>query len=176
MLFRSLAHQGQEICFASNTDTLTIVDVTNKAAPVMISRTGYPGVGYTHQGWLTADQSHFLIDDELDEMNLGHPTWTYIWNLTDLDAPVLLGHYTGPTMATDHNQYIHQGYSYQADYRAGLRILEVEGGHAGAGRNRRRGRLGGAVGVGVEGAQGRAAGERHAGGRRQVRGVAELVF
>jgi choice-of-anchor B domain-containing protein len=120
-----VAHQGQEICFASNTDTLTIVDVTDKSAPVMISRTSYPGLGYTHQGWLTADHSHFLIDDELDEMNFGHPTWTYIWNLTDLEAPVLLGHYTGPTMATDHNQYIHNGYSYQANYRAGLRILDV---------------------------------------------------
>lgn len=122
-----VAHQGQEICFASNTDTLTIVDVTNKSAPVMISRTSYPGVGYTHQGWLTADQSHFLIDDELDEVNLGHPTWTYIWNLTDLEAPALLGHYTGPTMATDHNQYIRNGYSYQANYRAGLRILDISG-------------------------------------------------
>jgi len=120
-----VAHQGQEICFASNTDTLTIVDVTNKSAPVMISRTSYSGVGYTHQGWLTDDHSHFLVDDELDEMNTGHPTWTYIWNLTDLEAPALLGHYTGPTNATDHNQYIHQGFSYQANYRAGLRILDI---------------------------------------------------
>ena len=120
-------HFGKEICFASNTDTLTIVDVTNKAAPVMISRTSYAGVGYTHQGWLTADQSHFLIDDELDEQNNGHNTWTYVWNLTNLDAPALLGHFTGPTAATDHNQYILNGYSYQADYRAGLRILDVAG-------------------------------------------------
>jgi len=119
------SHVGQEICFASNTDTLTIVDVTNKANPVMISRTSYAGVGYTHQGWLTADQSHFLIDDELDEQNFGHNTWTYIWNLTDLENPLLMGHFTGPTQATDHNQYIHNGYSYQADYRAGLRVLDV---------------------------------------------------
>jgi choice-of-anchor B domain-containing protein len=119
------AHFGQEICFASNTDTLTIVDVTNKSAPVMISRTSYAGVGYTHQGWLTANHAHFLIDDELDETNFGHPTWTYIWNVSDLEAPVLIGHYTGPTNAIDHNQYIHQGFSYQANYQAGLRILDV---------------------------------------------------
>ena len=119
------AHVGQEICFASNTDTLTIVDVTDKAAPVMLSKTGYAGVGYTHQGWLTADQRYFLIDDELDEMDFGHPTWTYIWDLADLEAPLLMGHYTGPTNAIDHNQYIHQGYSYQSNYQAGLRILDV---------------------------------------------------
>jgi len=121
------AHVGKEICFNSNEDTLTIVDVTNKVAPVMLSRTTYPGVGYTHQGWLTEDHAHFLIDDELDELDFGHPTWTYIWNLADLDAPVLIGHYTGTTNAIDHNQYIHQGYAYQANYRAGLRILDIAG-------------------------------------------------
>ena len=36
-----------------------------------------------------------------------------------------MGHYTGPTNAIDHNQYIHQGYAYQANYRAGLRILDI---------------------------------------------------
>ena len=62
-----LDHQGTEICFNSNEDTLTIVDVTNKAAPVMLSRTGYSGSRYTHQGWLTEDQAYFLLDDEEDE-------------------------------------------------------------------------------------------------------------
>ena len=118
-------HVGKEICFASNTDSLTIVDVTNKSAPVMLSRTEYAGSGYTHQGWLTADQRYFLIDDELDEMDFGHPTWTYIWDLVNIDAPLLMGHYTGPTNAIDHNQYIHQGYSYQSNYQAGLRILDI---------------------------------------------------
>jgi choice-of-anchor B domain-containing protein len=43
-------HQGKEICFAYNEDTLTIVDVSNKAAPVQLSRTGYSNRGYSHQG------------------------------------------------------------------------------------------------------------------------------
>ena len=45
-------HQGQQICFAANEDTLTIVDVTDKAQPVQLSRTGYAQEGYTHQAWL----------------------------------------------------------------------------------------------------------------------------
>lgn len=118
-------HVGKEICFASNEDTLTIVDVTNKSAPVMIGKKGYAGSGYTHQGWLTADHRYFLLDDELDELDFGHPTWTFIWDLVDLEVPLLMGHYTGPTTAIDHNQYIHQGYAYQANYRAGLRILDI---------------------------------------------------
>ena len=35
---------------------MTIIDVTDKAHPYQISRTPYSGSGYTHQGWLTADQ------------------------------------------------------------------------------------------------------------------------
>ena len=46
---------------------MTIVDVTNKSEPKQLSRTTYAGVGYTHQGWLTEDHKHFLLDDELDE-------------------------------------------------------------------------------------------------------------
>ena len=67
-------HTGKEICFASNEDTLTIVDVTDKSVPIMLSRTGYAGFAYTHQGWLTEDQRYFLLDDELDEQNFGHNT------------------------------------------------------------------------------------------------------
>src|SRR5919202_3698037 len=81
-------HRGREICFNSNEDTLTIVDVTNKSAPLQLSRTTYAGVGYTHQGWLTGDQSRFLLDDELDEQQQ-HLTRnrTYVWDVSDLDAP-----------------------------------------------------------------------------------------
>ena len=118
-------HQGSEICFNSNEDTVTIVDVTNKAAPVQISRTLYPGTGYTHQNWLTEDQEHLLVDDELDEQSFGHNTYTYVWDVRDLDAPQLLGHFASPTAAIDHNQYVLGDYTYQANYRSGLRILRL---------------------------------------------------
>ena len=118
-------HQGKEICFNSNADTVTIVDVTNKGLPFQISRTGYAGSGYTHQGWLTEDHIHLLIDDELDETNYGHNTRTYLWDVSDLDNPVLTGFYTSGTPAIDHNQYVKGNYVYQSNYRAGLRILDI---------------------------------------------------
>ncbi len=118
-------HQGSEICFNANEDTLTIVDVSNKSSPVQLSRTSYAGVAYTHQGWLTADHTHFLLDDELDEQSFGTNTRTFIWDVTDLDLPTVIGIHTGPTAAIDHNQYIHSGFSYQANYRSGLRILDA---------------------------------------------------
>ena len=119
-------YQGKEICFASNEDTLTIVDVTIKSNPVLISRTGYAGSDYTHQGWLTEDQHYFLLDDELDEQGAGHNTRTYIWDVSNLDALVLEGFFENTTAAIDHNQYVHGNCSFQANYRAGLRILEFD--------------------------------------------------
>ena len=118
-------HQGKEICFNSNEDTLTIVDVTNKGAPAQLSRTSYGGSGYTHQGWLTEDHVHFLLDDEGDESSFGHNTRTFIWNVSNLDNPSLLGNYTASTPAIDHNQYVKGNHTYQSNYRAGLRILDL---------------------------------------------------
>jgi len=118
-------HGGQEICLASNEDTLTIVDVTDRANPVQLSRTGYPGASYTHQGWLTEDSRHFLVDDELDETGFGHNTRTRVFDVSNLDAPTLVGFQDGTTTAIDHNQYIVGNLTFQANYRAGLRILDI---------------------------------------------------
>ncbi len=120
-------HQGREICLNSNEDTLTIVDVTNKNNPVLISRTTYAGSAYTHQGWLTEDQVHFLLDDELDETSFGHNTRTRVFDVADLDAPTLVGSYDSANPAIDHNQYVKGNFSYQANYRSGLRILDISG-------------------------------------------------
>jgi choice-of-anchor B domain-containing protein len=121
------AHMGKEICLNSNEDTITIVDVTNKSNPVQLSRTSYAGTGYTHQGWLTDDQVHFLLDDELDEQGLGHNTRTRVFDVSDLDAPQFVGSYLSASAAIDHNQYVKGNFSYQANYRSGLRILDISG-------------------------------------------------
>ncbi len=121
------AYVGNEICFASNEDTLTIVDVTDKANPQELSRTGYPGVGYTHQGWLTEDHVYFLLDDELDEQQNGHNTRTRIWDVSNLQAPLLqIATYDGPTKAIDHNLYTRGPCAFEANYQAGLRVIDFD--------------------------------------------------
>jgi choice-of-anchor B domain-containing protein len=119
-------YRGREICFASNEDTLTVVDVTDKAAPRMVSRTSYQGVGYIHQTWVTADKLFLLMDDELDEQYYGHNTSTRIWDIADLDRPVHIGSHVADTPAIDHNLYVRDRLVYQANYRAGLRILRLD--------------------------------------------------
>ena len=117
--------QGREICFASNEDTVTIVDVTNKQNPRMLSRTGYEEAAYTHQGSLTPNHRFFLFGDELDESgNTVEKTTTYIMNsgsLTDPARPIPFAH---RTPSIDHNLYIDENHVYESNYTAGLRILE----------------------------------------------------
>jgi choice-of-anchor B domain-containing protein len=119
-----VAYQGHEVCFAHDEDTVTIIDVTNKANPVQLSRTPYSGSGYTHQGWLTGDQKTLVVNDELDEIFQGHNTWTRFFDVRDLNsvpAPRIFRHAT-PNI--DHNLYIIGRYIYQSHYRAGLRIMD----------------------------------------------------
>ena len=119
-------HRGREICFNSNEDTLTIVDVTNKSAPVQLSRTPYAGSGYTHQGWLTGDQATFLLDDELDEQqqHLARNR-TFVWDVSDLDAPFVRSLFQGSTPSIDHNLYVRGNYAFESNYRSGVRVVDT---------------------------------------------------
>ena len=118
-------YREHEICLSSNEDTLTIVDASDKREQVQLSRTGYGGSAYTHQGWLTEDQKFFLVNDEGDEQAFKHPTRTWIWDVSDLDAPVLLTYYDGPTASIDHNLYVRGNLVYESNYRSGLRVLDA---------------------------------------------------
>ncbi len=120
-------YTGRELCFAANVDTLTIVDITNPISPTQISRTGYLGSRYTHQGWLTEDRRFFLLNDESDELFAGHNTRTYVMDVTDLDMPVFHMQYDFATTSADHNLYIKGNHAYLANYNSGLRILDLTG-------------------------------------------------
>ena len=118
-------YRDREVCLNSNEDTLTIVDTTDKLEQVQVSRTGYGGSAYTHQGWLTDDQRFFLVNDEGDEQAFQHRTRTWIWDVSDLDAPVLLSFYDHSTASIDHNLYIRGNLVYESNYRSGLRLLDA---------------------------------------------------
>ncbi|MEE3331585.1 MAG: choice-of-anchor B family protein [Myxococcota bacterium] len=115
----------REICFNANEDTLTIADVTNRDEPRMLSRNGYSGSGYSHQGWLTEDHRYFLLGDEFDEGRGRHNARTYVWDLSDLEAPFLAGTYTGPFSSIDHNVFVSGNHAFEANYLGGLRIIRL---------------------------------------------------
>lgn len=125
-------YKGREIAFAYNEDSLTIVDVTNKANPVLVGKKSYQGVAYAHQGWLLDDKMEYLLlDDELDEVDgtqVPAPngrTTTYIFDIKDLTNPVNTGFFQSSALAIDHNQYVINGLAFQANYGSGLRVKDV---------------------------------------------------
>ena len=103
----------------------TQVDVTDKSAPVEIKRVTYAQDGYTHQGWLSDDHRYVVFGDETDERNLGVNTKTLVVDANTLAGAIVIGFHYGSTPAIDHNQYIKDGYIYQANYRAGMQVLKV---------------------------------------------------
>ena len=119
-------YQGREICFGANETALSIADVTDRDNPVAIARGEYPNVGYAHQGWLTEDHSYFFMGDEADESQGGvDRTRTLIWDVADLDDPLLLKEHFAETGTIDHNQYIRGNRLYQANLMSGLRVLDI---------------------------------------------------
>lgn len=118
-------YNGREICFNSGETHLVIADVTDKSATTTIGKSDYPGREYAHQGWLTEDHQYFLLDDELDEGRTGSNTTTYLWDISDLQNPTLIGTYLSEKASIDHNQYVKGNHTYQANYTSGLRILDI---------------------------------------------------
>jgi hypothetical protein len=126
-------YRGREICFNSNATTsgpgglhrLSIVDVTDKANPVALSRVGYANDGYSHQGWLTPDRRFFLHGDELDEQRRGIGTTTRVWDVSDLDDPQMIQAFENDTTSIDHNIYTQGRYAYASNYTSGLRVYDT---------------------------------------------------
>ena len=119
-------YRGREICLNSNETALSVADVTDKDNPVAVAKADYPNVVYAHQGWLTDDHRYFYSNDELDELQgRVEATRTLIWDLEDLDDPVLVREYFSPTKVTDHNLYIRGDRLYMSNNRAGLRVLDI---------------------------------------------------
>lgn len=125
---------GRQIYIGSNgnTDKVVILDVTDKNNVISINEFTYAQTRYAHQGWFTEDQKYFIMGDETDEQGFGFNTKTLIFDFTDLDIDFdsaanagLTRLYFGPERAIDHNGYVKGDKFFLANYRAGLRILDI---------------------------------------------------
>ena len=124
-------HRGKEILFGSNSDggennQVIIVDVTDKSAPTLLSNVTYNNGGYTHQGWMAEDHQYYYLGDELDETRFGGRSKTLVFDLQDLDNPVLHHTYLGVTNAIDHNGYTKNNSFFLANYTAGFREIDTQ--------------------------------------------------
>jgi choice-of-anchor B domain-containing protein len=118
-------YTNKEILIGSNENEIVIADVTDKTSPIVISTISYDNVKYAHQGWFTDDLKYFILGDELDELRIGNKTRSIIFDFTDLDNPLYHFDYFGSTSAIDHNGYVKDNVYYQANYTAGVRMIDV---------------------------------------------------
>lgn len=122
-------HVGKKISFnfhINANDRVTIVDVTDKTDIELIATTPpYTVQSLCHQGWLTEDHRYLLMNDEGDEASGNYNTRTHIFDIQDLDAPVYIGHSSGPNASYDHNLYVHKGLVWAANYTSGLHIMDA---------------------------------------------------
>ncbi len=119
---------GREIMVGSfdGNDDVHIIDVTDKSNITNITSFEYSENYVTHQGWFTEDQRFFIMGDEGDELNGIGNTRTLVYDLTDLDNPVLHYEHSGNTPAIDHNGYVKGNRFYLANYRAGMRVFKFD--------------------------------------------------
>ena len=119
-------YRGREICFGANETALSIADVTDKSNPVAVASATYPNPSYVHQGWISEDHRFFFVNDEGDELDgTVTGTRTLVWDIDDLDDPILAKEHIGETEASDHNLYVRGRFMYQSNYVSGLRILDI---------------------------------------------------
>ncbi len=112
-------------CFAAR-QGIDIVDVTNPAAMTQLTRINYPGLSYSHQGWVDVERRILFQNDELDEVE-GEvaTTTTRVFDVSNLESPTTMGSFSTGLTTIDHNLYIRDGFVYQANYQSGMRIFDI---------------------------------------------------
>ncbi len=118
-------HNPCEILLDYNESTVDIWDITDTANPAKLSSTGYANSGYTHSGWWSKNKRYIFVQDELDEQQFGLNTTLRVMDINDLTQPNLVGTYTGPTAAIDHNGFVVGDRYYMSNYRRGLAVLDI---------------------------------------------------
>jgi choice-of-anchor B domain-containing protein len=108
-----------------NETTLDLWDITAPSNPVRLSSTTYSTASYVHSGSWSEDGRYIFVHDELDEVTLGHNTTVYVFDATNLAAPVLAGSWVGSTPAVDHNGYPRGNRYYLSNYARGLTVLDI---------------------------------------------------
>jgi choice-of-anchor B domain-containing protein len=121
----SPGHNPCEVLVDFNVDQVQLWDVTDESQPMLLGSATNPNNRYIHSGWPTANATHVIFHDELEEIQLGLPTRLYTLDLANLRAPRVVTSYTGPTGSTDHNGYARGDHYYVSHYRRGVAVFDA---------------------------------------------------
>ena len=119
-------YYGKEIALTSNETALGIADISDKSNLKIISKYESNNFRYIHQGWISDDHKYFYTNDELNELRgVDYYQTTLVFDITDLDKPILANTYVSDLRTIDHNNYIIDTLVYQSNYSTGLRVLSI---------------------------------------------------
>ncbi len=102
----------------SGNSSIGIYDLTIPATPIFIQRIPFPGNGFSHNSWLSADGSFLMTTEETTGNSIK------LWDIRDSQNPEITDDY----LADDglaHNAFIKGRFAYVAHYTDGLRILDI---------------------------------------------------
>ncbi len=117
-----------ELLLDFNEEKLEIWDITDIADPQHLNAGSpeYAERGYVHSGWWSEDRQYAFVHDELDERSFASLNTTLrVFSLANLANPQLVGRWTGPTDAIDHNGYVRGNRYYMSNYSRGLTVLDI---------------------------------------------------
>jgi hypothetical protein len=99
----------------------SIVDITNKAAPVRIADVTYPAPKLNHNCWTTEDKKYLFTTDEVAG------GFIRIWDIRNPSNPVQVGSWSSGVPNSDvHNVQVKGNFLYASYYAEGVEILDIE--------------------------------------------------
>jgi choice-of-anchor B domain-containing protein len=116
---------GCNVLLDFNENTLRIWDHSIANRAVELSSSNYPLAEYTHSGWWTEDKQFVIVHDELDEQRHNINTTLNIFEISRLTQPSLVGTWTGPTRAIDHNGFVRGNHYFMSNYERGMTVLDI---------------------------------------------------
>lgn len=108
-----------------NEQEIHLWDQTRPNVRNKLSSITYQQADYVHSGWWTEDKNYIFVHDEGDERQYGVNTTVQIFDITDLNAPLHVTAWRGPTKAVDHNGFVRGNRYYMSNYTRGLTILDI---------------------------------------------------
>jgi len=112
-----------------NEKEMKLWNITNPSSTTQLGTATYNDVSsdsqYVHSGWGTENKQFILLHDEFDELKGGLNSTVRIFSIADLNTPIQVGQWTGPTRAIDHNGFVRGNRYYMSNYERGLTILDI---------------------------------------------------
>ncbi|MUH73635.1 choice-of-anchor B family protein [Psychrosphaera haliotis] len=108
-----------------NENELRLWDQTVPSETKELGHATYTDAQYVHSGWWSEDKQYIFLHDEQDEQYNGINTTLYVFNVKDVRTPKLVGRWTGPTGAIDHNGYVRGNRYYMSNYEKGITVLDI---------------------------------------------------